>query len=47
MNIQSFWPEWSVIELIGKGSFGSVYKIEWKEYCKSLVFLEYGKKFFV
>ena len=27
MDIKHFWPEWSVVELIGKGSFGSVYRI--------------------
>ena len=31
MDIRHFWPEWSVIELLGKGSFGDVYKIERKK----------------
>ena len=31
MNIQHFWPEWSVVALIGKGSYGNVYRIERKK----------------
>ena len=31
MNIQHFWPEWSVASLIGKGSYGNVYRIERKK----------------
>ena len=30
-DIKNVWPEWSVVEFLGKGSFGSVYKIERKK----------------
>jgi len=30
--LNTFWPEWSVVEQIGEGSFGKVYNVERNEY---------------
>lgn len=29
-KIQEQWPEWQTVELVGKGTFGSVYKAKRK-----------------
>lgn len=30
-QLQSIWPQWEIVELIGKGSYGNVYKIRREE----------------
>ena len=31
-KIQEQWPEWQTVELVGKGTFGSVYKAKKEVY---------------
>ena len=31
-DLQSVWPQWNIVRLLGEGSFGEVYEIQRNEY---------------